>query len=303
MRKLVKKLILSLLISFLVLGYIQPKAAISGLYDHQNVIVDLLPYYEQEELKKLCESLSSSEIRHRRERSKDYFLAILSKIEEYINTRSVENKNKVAYILGYFRVDRSNILINSLHLSKILKKCKSSINSSFSNLGYSSLGGTPVYAYLQPFIESCGVDKNNFNIIRRWSCRTKYQKNQETIVQNLPGQNLPSQVPTVQNPPIQISLFQVQMAQNLQLQVPVVQNPPAQISLFQARVAQNLQPQTPVVQSPPVQISLFQARVAQNLPFQAPAAKNMPVNDISFWNNEFNFEQNFDFENFEEDIF
>ena len=81
---------------------------------------------------------------------------------------------------------------------------------------------------MQPFIESCGFDKNNFNIIRQWFCRTKYQQNQETIVQNLPGRNLPS---------------------------------------------------------------------------QAPAAKNMSVNDISFWNNEFNFEQNFDFENFEEDIF
>ena len=84
MRKLVKKLILSLLISFLVGGYIQTKAAISGLYDHQNVIVDLLPYYEQEELKKLCENLSSSEIRHRRERSKDCFWQFYPKLKNIL---------------------------------------------------------------------------------------------------------------------------------------------------------------------------------------------------------------------------
>jgi hypothetical protein len=142
-----------------------------------------LPEKEQNELQKLKEDIIEN-TRYKRGSSDKVFTETLTKINNFV-MKGDELDGLRGYIVGYF-YHKGKIAINIRKLSSMMGKCKSSINGSFKNLGYSSIqiGANSENGLFEKIPQL----KANSNELRQWSFRQKLCLTEpEVPVNNLEG--------------------------------------------------------------------------------------------------------------------
>lgn len=121
---------------------------------------------EYNELKK---ELSSSNYKNKRNRSKETFATLLSKIKNFV-IKGDANDNNRALVCGIVWLEKG-VAINTHQLCLLTGKCKSSINGSFQRLGFGTMPtGTDSSGDL---INKFPLLKSNFGELRQWTIRKK----------------------------------------------------------------------------------------------------------------------------------
>jgi hypothetical protein len=108
-------------------------------------------------------------LRTRRDRVRLKFAAILNHIVSFVIRHDQDDRNRCLVCGIVFFNHLSAVGLNTRQLSKLVGLCRSSINSGFQDLGYSSIPMSPnqTLAFMQVFPFFAG----NNNEIRQWTVR------------------------------------------------------------------------------------------------------------------------------------
>jgi len=131
---------------------------------------DMLSEIDQKKYFELCASLSSGDIKFQRNRRCQTLQLALMEIKRYCVLGDEEDWKR-CLICGVCWMG-FDIAINTRRLSKIIDKCKSSINGALHQLGYGqSLTKSEVSERITSFIPFL---KDKFNELKFWSIRTRF---------------------------------------------------------------------------------------------------------------------------------
>ena len=97
------------------------------------------------------------------------FQEIIDALLLYIN-HDDNDKWKRSLVVGLYQFD-NGIALNISSLKKLLKRCKTSINQSFKDIGYYNV--TTRASFCSELLENIPFLKNNFNELKHWTVRFK----------------------------------------------------------------------------------------------------------------------------------
>lgn len=136
---------------------------------------DWLSESDRIEYSELKKELSSSNYKNKRNRSKETFVTLLSKVKNFVIKGDAGDTNR-ALVCGIVWLDKG-VAINTHQLCLLTGKCKSSINGSFQRLGYGTMPtGTDSSGDL---ISKFPLLKSNFGELRQWTIRKKLNDSDE----------------------------------------------------------------------------------------------------------------------------
>ena len=129
---------------------------------------DLLSTDDKASYEVMRGTLSSPSCKNRRNKSLETFTEIIDTIHNFV-VRNDSDDWKRALVCGACWLGKNAIAINTRQLRLLIAKCKSSINGSFQQMGYSTVptgaeSSSSLIKYF-PFL------KDNFSELRQWTVR------------------------------------------------------------------------------------------------------------------------------------
>jgi hypothetical protein len=133
--------------------------------------LELLSHFDKIVYTQLHQALSAPSTRDKRHRRTDDFKEILEAIELFENIDD-DDRWKRCLVCGVFTFP-GGIAVNIQQLKALIVRCKSSINGSLKNLGYTRIASK--LEGCEPLFETIPFLKTHGNELRKWTLRYRPQ--------------------------------------------------------------------------------------------------------------------------------
>ena len=141
---------------------------------------NLLTLSDQKKYIEVHQMLSSNICRNNRNKRIETFSDTLTAIHTFCyQTQDSSNDWKRCLVSGIIWLPNGYLGVNIRQFKLLVDKCKSTINGSFTRLGYSTL--PPHSAILQTLTQYIPTLQNNYEELREWTVRTKSNTIQPTF--------------------------------------------------------------------------------------------------------------------------